>query len=150
MAKVNEPAPYIFELYDAEPNGVASTLGGLMGQNLEKFPSRRRIARRIPRPVAVYSTDTDATATIVFEDNKATVYNDRVGRPSVTVKASVAQILDVSQLSMKAGGLLPVGFFTKRGGRVLGQILTHKLVVKGLLIHTVTALQFIALVSVEG
>ena len=49
---------------------------------------------------------------------------------------------------MKAGGLVPVGFFTKRGISVITAILTRKLVVKGLLTHTVTLLRTIALISV--
>lgn len=147
---VDDDPAYTFALHDDPPNGVSRILANLLTQNLEKFPARRRVARRIPRPVAVHSTDTDSTATIEFGPTGGTVYNDLVGRPSVIVKASVAQILDVSQLRMRGGGLLPVGFFTKRGLRVLRQILTRKLVVTGLLTHTVTALQFIALVSVEG
>lgn len=70
------------------------------------------------------------------------------GNPAVAVHATVAQILGVSQLTMRAGGLLPVGFFTERGMKVLGQILSHKLVVKGLLTHTVASLRTIALLSV--
>jgi hypothetical protein len=127
--------------------GILSTL---LQQNFENFPSRVKIARRMPRPVAVVSTDTGDIATIVFGSTEAVVYNDVVGRPSVTVRATLAQIIDVSQLQMKAGGLLPLGFFTKRGLRVLGDILRHRLVVKGLLTHTITALQFIALVSIAA
>ncbi len=142
---------YRVSAYDGDKaNGVANILATLLQQNFEKSPSRVNIARRMPRPVTVVSTDTDSVATIVFGSNEAVVYNDVVGRPSVTVKATVKQILDVSQLKMQAGGLLPVGFFTKRGMRVLGDIARHKLVVKGLLTHTVTALQFIALVSVAS
>lgn len=144
-------AAYPVRLYDGDDaNGVASILGTLLQQNFDNFPSRVKIARRMPRPVAVVSTDTDSVATIVFGAEEAVVYNDIVGRPSVTVKATVDQILDVSQLKMKAGGLVPVGFFTKRGMGVLGNILAHRLVVKGLLTHTVTALQFIALVSIAS
>jgi hypothetical protein len=123
-------------------------VGVLIEQNFENFPNRIKIARRIPRPVTVFSTDTDAACTVVFGTNEAVVYNDVLGRPSVTVIATVDQLLDVSQLEMRAGGLLPVGFFTKRGMSVLGNILSHKLVVKGLLTHTLTSLRFIALVSV--
>lgn len=131
-----------------QANGVADIVSTLLGQNLTNFPKRIRIARSISRPVSVYSTDTDTACTAVFGTDNATVYNDINGRPSVTVRASVDQILAVSQLKMKAGGLLPVGFFTKRGLGVLGEIATGKLVVKGLLIHPVTALRFIALVSI--
>ncbi len=133
---------------DAEPNGLANVLVALIGQNLQAFPERQAIASRMPRPVAVRSTDTDQSATVVFQADHALVYNSTVGDPVVTVEATVSQVLDVSQLRMKAGGLLPVGFFTKRGMRVLGQILTHRLVVKGLLTHPITSLRFIALVSV--
>lgn len=102
----------------------------------------------MPRPVTIYSSDTDTACTVCFGTDEAVVFNDVVGRPSVTVMATVNQILDVSQLEMKAGGLLPVGFFTKRGMRVLGDILARRLVVKGLLTHTLSSLRTIALVSV--
>ncbi|GAA1162898.1 hypothetical protein GCM10009606_45920 [Nocardioides aquiterrae] len=140
---------YPFELSEGdEANGLASILAMLLGQNLEQYPDRIAIARRVRRPVAVYSTDTDTSATIVFGTDGATVHNGIVGRPSVTVMASVDQITDVSQLKMMGAGLLPAGFFTKRGLHVLGEIARHRLVVKGLLTHTATALRFIALVSV--
>lgn len=143
------PASYAVSLYDGDDaNGVANVVGMLLGQNFENFPSRIAFARRISQPVSVCSTDTDSVCTIVFGTDDAVVYNDVVGTPSVTVMATVDQLLDVSQLKMKAGGLVPVGFFTKRGFGVLGAILAHKLVVKGLLTHPVTALRTIALVSV--
>lgn len=131
-----------------EPNGVASILQMLIGQNLANKPELVKVAKRMKRPVAVISTDTDTEATVEFGDNSARVHNGVQGNPSVAIHATVDQILDVSQLKMRAGGLLPVGFFTKRGGKVLGQIATHKLVVRGLLTHTVASLHTIALVSV--
>lgn len=144
-----ESGTYPVSLFDGEDaNGVANIVGMLLGQNLENFPSRIKFARNIARPVSIISTDTDSACTIVFGTDEAVVYNDVVGTPAVTVIATVDQIVDVSQLPMKAGGLIPVGFFTGRGMTVLGAILTRKLVVKGLLTHTVTALRTIALVSV--
>lgn len=129
-------------------NGVADIVSMLLGQNFVTYPERIRVARRVVRPVGVYSTDTDTACTAVFGEENAVVYNDIHGKPSVTVKATVDQILAVSQLKMKAGGLLPVGFFTKRGMGVLGDIATGKLVVRGLFIHPITALRFIALMSI--
>jgi hypothetical protein len=133
-----------------DANGAANILATLLQQNFESFPQRIRVARSIQRPVAVYSTDTDEAATIAFTQDDVIVYNGLVGRPSVTVKATVDQIIDVSQLQMKAGGLVPVGFFTKRGFTVLGSILKHDLVVKGLLVHTVTSLRLIAMLSISA
>lgn len=131
-----------------DANGIANILATLLSQNLQSYPNRVKAARKISRPVAVYNPDTDSAATIVFGTHEAIVHNDINGRPAVIVKATVDQILNVSQLPMKAGGLIPVGFFTKRGMSVLGDILKHSLVVKGLLIHTITALRLIALLSV--
>ncbi|MGH3555951.1 MAG: hypothetical protein ACRDTK_00205 [Mycobacterium sp.] len=140
---------YPVNLHDGDDaNGIASILATLLDQNFQNYPNRVKTARKISRPVAVYSPDTDSAATIVFGTREAVVRNDIVDRPAVTVKATVNQILNVSQLPMKAGGLMPVGFFTKRGMSVLGNILKHSLVVKGLLIHTITALRLIALLSV--
>lgn len=129
-------------------NGVADIVSMLLAQNFASYPKRIRTARRVRRPVGVYSKDTDTACTAIFAADGATVRNDINGRPSVTVKATVDQIMNVSQLKMKAGGLLPVGFFTKRGMGVLANIAAGKLVVRGLFIHPVTALRFIALMSI--
>lgn len=140
--------PYPVTLVDgSDANGVAALLGTLLEQNFTEFPGRVRTARKVPRPVMVHSTDTGESATLVFYADRLDVYNGKVGRPSVTVKATVEQVLDVVELRMRAGGLLPVGFLTARGGRVLGAMARHRLVVKGLIRHPVTALAFIALAS---
>jgi len=133
---------------DPEANGVSGILGSLLDENFTNFPDRARIARRVRRPVAVYSVDTDESTTAVFDSSDGRVENGVVGKPAVTVKATVEQILAVSELKMAGGGIVPVGFFTKRGLHVLGQIARHKLVVKGLVTHPLTALRFIALVSI--
>jgi len=135
---------------DPEANGVTGILGSLLDENFTNFPDRSRIARHVRRPVAVYSVDTDESTTATFEAVNGAVHNGIVGKPAVTVKATVEQILAVSELKMAGGGLVPLGFFTRRGLGVLGQIARHKLVVKGLLTHPLTALRFIALVSIVG
>ena len=140
---------YKVEVADGDDaNGVASILGSLLQQNFEKFPQRAAIARRMRRPVGVYSKDTDQAATIIFGREGAVIHNGLIEKPSVTVHATVNQILDVAQLKMIGGGLVPVGFFTKRGMHVLAEILKHQLVVKGLLTHTIASLRTIALVSI--
>jgi hypothetical protein len=142
------PATYTVKTHGDDPNGVANILTMLLTQNFAAKPELIAVAKKMKRPVAIVSTDTDTQATVDFGRDGVTVYNGVMGDPSVVVYGTVDQILDVSQLKMKAGGLLPVGFFSKRGGKVLGQIVTHKLVVKGLLSHTVSSLRTIALVSV--
>ncbi|ABH00971.1 conserved hypothetical protein (plasmid) [Rhodococcus jostii RHA1] len=145
-----ESGSYEITLYDDDANGVANILATLLEQNIQIHPDRIDIARHITRPVAVFSTDTDASATIIFRSDHAVICNDIVNKPAVVVWATVGQILDVSQLKMNAGGLLPVGFFTRRGLTVLSNIVTGRLVVKGLLTHPATALRMIAMLSVAS
>ncbi|WP_233165426.1 hypothetical protein [Mycobacterium sp. AT1] len=131
-----------------DANGVAGILHMLLTQNFANKPDLVEVARRMRSPVAIVSTDTDESATLEFTRDGVTISNGIVGKPNVAVYATVDQILDVSQLTMKGGGLLPIGFFTKRGAKVLGQIAVHRLVVKGLLSHTLASLRTIALLSV--
>lgn len=131
-----------------DTNGVGDIVGTLLEQNLENFPSRRKIARKIRRPVTIRSTDTNSACTIQFGGSGAVVYNDVIGSPSVTVVATIDQIVDVARLRMRAGGIIPTGLLTKRGMTVIGAILTQKLVITDLFTHTLTALRIIALLSV--
>lgn len=142
---------YSVSMYDQEDaNGIANVVGTLLMQNLQTYPDRVHIARKMPRPVTVYSSDTESACTIVFGTDEAVIYNDVVGKPNVTVMATVDQILDVSQLKVVGAGLVPVGFFSKRGVNVLKEIALHRLVVKGLLSHTPSSLRTIALLSVAS
>lgn len=142
-------AGYTVRIADEDDaNGVSSILGTLLSQNFENFPDRVKIARRVHRPVAVYSTDTQTSATVFFGHDRAVIRNGLIGKPSVIVQAEVNQILDVAQLKMAGRGLVPLGFFTKRGAHVLRDIGCHRLVVTGLLTHTLSSLRFIALVSI--
>ncbi|HSV64517.1 MAG TPA: hypothetical protein VLJ59_01245 [Mycobacteriales bacterium] len=114
------------------PNDVADILASLLTSNLETYPARANIARQISRPVAVYNTYTGTVATVVFHDNRAVVYNNLVGRPLLIVKGIANQIVDVTKLTTAPA---------------LRRILRRRLAVKGLLLHPVTALQLLALIS---
>jgi hypothetical protein len=146
-----DPAPgdYPVTLQDGpDANGIASVVATLLAQNFEAFPARVQVARKLTRPVTITGRDIDSTCTISCSSHDLTISNDVVGRPSVIVTATVDQILDLSQLTMKARGLLPVGFFTKRGLRILAAIAVGNLTVRGLITHPITALRVIALLSV--
>lgn len=132
----------------SDANGIAGVVATLLTQNLEAFPARTRLARKLTRPVTISGSDIDSTCTITCGSRAVAIANDVVGEPSVTVRATVDQILDLSQLKMKAMGLLPVGFFTRRGLRILAAIASGNLQVRGLVTHPVTALRVIALLSV--
>lgn len=131
-----------------DANGIASVVATLLTQNFETFPTRIKLARSLTRPITISGSDIDSTCTINCGSRDVIISNDVVGEPSVTVTATVEQILDLSQLKMKAYGLLPIGFLTKRGLRVLAAIASGNLKVRGLVTHPITALRVIALLSV--
>lgn len=133
-----------------DANGIAGVVATLLTQNFEAFPARVRLAGKLTRPVTITGSDIDSTCTISCGSRNMTISNDVVGEPSVTVTATVEQLLDLSQLKMRAGGLLPVGFVTQRGLRTLAAIAAGDLTVRGLITHPVTALRVIALLSVEA
>ena len=133
---------------ESDANGIAGVVATLLTQNFETFPTRIELARKLTRPITISGSDIESTCTIRCGPRHATISNDVVGKPSVTVTATVEQILDLSQLKMKASGLLPVGFFTRRGLHILAAIATGNLRVQGLITHPITALRVIALLSV--
>jgi hypothetical protein len=146
----HEQAVYRFELYDAEPNAVASALAALLDQNVARCPTRARTARRIPRPVVVHDTDTDTTATLACGQDRATVYNDLAGRPSIIVRADTEQLREAWQLPL-TGEPPQVDGETDgepaAGRHILGQIVARRIRVTGLLRHPLTARQFLSLLA---
>ncbi|WP_327097516.1 hypothetical protein OIE68_01165 [Nocardia vinacea] len=130
-------------------NGLAALTGSLLQENFENFPERRKTAAKIARPIALRESSSRTACTVLFGSDKALLLNDIAGQPSVTVIDTTGdQLLAVSQLRMRAGGLLPTGFFTKQGVSVIRAILRKELIVKGLITHPITVLRLIALMSV--
>jgi hypothetical protein len=144
---------YRFVLYDAEPNDVANALSTLLDQNVRRCPARRGTARRIPRPVAVHNTDTDTTATVACEQDRATVYNDLAGRPSIIVRADTEQLREAWHLPLtgeppqvdgETSGEPPTGGEPAAGCHMLAG---RRIRVIGLLRHPLTAGRVLSLFS---
>jgi hypothetical protein len=153
---IHEQAAYRFELYDAEPNAVARALAALLDQNVARCPTRARTARRIPRPVVVHDTNTDTTATLACEQDRATVYNDLAGRPSIIVRADTEQLREVWHLPLtgeppqvdgQTSGEPPTGGEPAAGRHILGRIAGRRIRVIGLLRHPLTAGRVLSLFS---
>lgn len=129
-------------------NGTGAVLYGLISEKVAKDPRAAHVARVIGRPVTVRNVDDGAEATVVPGPTATRVINGPAVNPVVYVEATVDQLLDLSQLEMRRGGLWPIGLFTGRGARILLQIATGKLKVRGLLRHPLIVFRFLALVSV--
>ncbi|OUS81340.1 hypothetical protein JWS13_12645 [Rhodococcus pseudokoreensis] len=145
-----EHTKYPVSLYDgADANSIAGFIGTYLGENLEEHPSRIKLAHKLTHSVTIISTDTDSACTIVCGDEEAVVYNGMVGQPPVVLITTDNHIHTIAQLPTKAGGLVPFGLLTNRGMKLLGALVTRRLVVKGLFTDTATVLRLIALLSVS-
>ncbi len=140
---MRDPA-YAVKMADEE-TALASVIGTLLEQNLDRFPERTAQAKAISRPIAVVSVDTDEAVTLTFGAGEVLIESG-VGEHGVAVRATVDQILDVAQL--RVFGVVPVGFATRRGGRLVVQLVKRQLRIQRLLRKPLDVLRFIALVSV--
>ncbi|HAP93338.1 MAG TPA: hypothetical protein DCM26_01785 [Desulfotomaculum sp.] len=139
---------YDTELADGDQaNGLSGLVHMLLGQNLLENAGKQKIAQKMNCSVGLYSTDTEQSSTLIFGRDKLIIKNGHVQSMRVVIHANTEHILEVSQVKV-IGGLLPVGFFTKRGCRLIMEILKGKLKIKGLITHPITAIRFIALASV--
>ncbi|MGQ0631682.1 MAG: hypothetical protein ACT4P1_11600 [Sporichthyaceae bacterium] len=130
-----------------EANGTASIMKALLEQNFENKPYMIKVAKRMRRPVAIISTDTETEVTIDFSQHGAVVYNGLVGEPNVALHVDSDQLLELSKLRIRAGGFLPIGLASPLGIRIVRQVIGRKMVIKGLLSHTIASMRTLALVS---
>lgn len=131
-----------------EANGIASIMQALLAQNFANKPHLVKTARKMRHPVTIVNTDTETECTIDFTHDGITIYNGIVGEPNVAFYVNSDQLLQLSQMKVKAGGMLPIGLLSP-ASPVLRQILTRKIVVKGLLSHTLASGRAFALLSLS-
>lgn len=124
---------------------LAGILQGLVQQNLEKYPERVAMARKVKRPITVTSVETDESVTLLFSPDGVMIESGVLPH-AVGVFATVDQILDVARL--RVVGIVPVGFASRRGFGLLTDLARRRLRITGLFRRPLTAVRFIALVSV--
>jgi hypothetical protein len=129
-----------------EANGIANIMQALLAQNFANKPKLTKTARKMRHPVTIVNTDTETECTLDFATEGITIYNGIVGEPNVALYISSDQLLQLSQMKVKAGGKLPIGLMSPRSP-VLRQILSRQLVIKGLISHTFATGRALALIS---
>ncbi|HUR74062.1 MAG TPA: hypothetical protein VMZ00_07285 [Sporichthya sp.] len=129
-----------------EANGIASIMQALLVQNFANKPGLTKTARKMRHPVTIVNTDTETECTLDFATEGITIYNGIVGEPNVALYVSSDQLLQLSQMKVKAGGKLPIGLMSPRSS-VLRAILTRQIVIKGLISHTLATGRALALIS---
>ena len=127
---------------DGDPNGLASMLGTLIEQNLERDPRRRRLLRHAV--VALTATDADVGVTLRIGGVGVEVANGADPRPHLAVLTDAHRLLDLAGVPLRLGLPDPL---TAPGREVIRALLTGRLRVRGLLRHPMRLMRLNRLLS---
>jgi hypothetical protein len=119
------------EYPDAEPNGLAAMLGGILEGNLAAHPDRERLLSNVAT-YGIRAPDVGVEVSIRLAPGKITVRNGIVGAPQILVETDADTLVGLSSVPLKFG--LP-DIATKEGREVNRKLLRGRLKVKGLFRH---------------
>jgi hypothetical protein len=115
------------EYLDAEPNGLAAMLGGLIEANLTRHPERERLLQ--PAVVGITAPDAGVSVTIQIAPGRVALSNGLHGRPDLHVRAQSDTLIELSSVPLRFG-LPDAG--TKEGREVTRKLLKGELKVRGM------------------
>jgi hypothetical protein len=115
------------EYTDAEPNGLAEMLGGLIEGNLAAHPEREKLLK--PAVIAITAPDAEVSITLQIAPGRVAVSNGMRGKPDLRVTAPSDTLIELSSVPLRFG--LPDNM-TKGGREVTGKLMKGKIKVKGM------------------
>jgi len=127
-----------------EPSGLGSMLGGLIEQNLERDPSRRRLLR--PSVVSVTAPDAAVSVTVRLEPGRVEVADGATGSAHLRVIADSSKLLELTAAPLRFG--LPDAF-SRDGRRLLRDVLRRRVRITGMVAHPRRLARFATLLSVR-
>lgn len=130
---------------DAEPNGLAAMLGGLIQANLDAHPELEALIAR-PAVFVVSAPDVDVAVSIKVGEGRVLVRNGVVSRRDVLVEGESSDLVSMSSVPLRFG--LP-DVFDARGRDVCRKLLARRLKVKGLVRHPARLARLNRLLSVK-
>jgi hypothetical protein len=116
---------------DAEPNGLAAMLGGIIEGNLAAHPEREALLAK-PATYTILAHDIDIAVSLRLAPGQVTVRNGVVGKTDIMVRTDSDTLMSLSSVPLKFG--LPDSM-TKEGREVNKKLLKGQLKVKGLVAH---------------
>ena len=130
---------------DAEPNGLAEMIGGLIGANLQRHPARRSLLK--PAVVGVTARDAGVSVTLTFGLGSVAVANglSADGRAHLRVETDSATLLELSATPLRLGLPDPL---SKRGRRLVREVLGGEIRIDGMVRHPVRLVRLNRLLSV--
>ena len=131
------------EYVDPEPGGLASMLGGLIEQNLEREPSRAALLR--PAVTSISAADAGVSVTIRLLPRRVVVCAG-AAKAHLRITADSAKLLELTAVPLRFGLPDP---FSGDGRAVLRDVLGRRVRIGGMLAHPVRLARFTRLLSVR-
>jgi len=129
---------------DAEPNGLARMVGGLIEANLFHHPRRSRLLR--PAVVDLVALDAEVAVNLEIDRQEVRVANGTAdGRANVRVTTDSLSLVELAGAPLRLG--LP-DVFHAEGRSIARKILGRRMRVEGLLRHPLTLSRVTRLLSV--
>jgi hypothetical protein len=126
-----------------EPSGLASVVGCLIDQNLERDPSRLRLLR--PSSATITVPDAGVAITVRTNPGKVEVRDGADHDAQLAITADAERLLALTSAPLRFG--LP-DVFDARGRAVLGDVLAGRVRIRGLLTHPRRLARLSSLLSV--
>jgi hypothetical protein len=117
---------------DEEPNGLAAMIGGLIQANLEQHPDRVALLAK-PATFGITAPDADVSITIRLSPDGVQVANGIRGTPDVSVRGDSETLVGLSAAPLRYG---QPDVTTTEGREVVKKLLTGRLKVRGLFVHS--------------
>ena len=126
-----------------EPSGLASMVGGLIDQNLDRDPSRLRLLR--PSSATITVPDAGVAITVRTGPGEVEVRDGADPDTHLAITADSERLLALTSAPLRFG--LP-DVFDARGRAVLGDVLSGRVRIRGLLTHPRRLARLSSLLSV--
>ena len=126
-----------------EPSGLASMVGGLIDQNLERDPSRLRLLR--PSSATITVPDAGVAITVRTRPGEVEIRDGVDPGAQLAITADSERLLSLTSAPLRFG--LP-DVFDARGRAVLRDVLSGRVRIRGLLTHPRRLARLSSLLSV--
>ena len=117
-------------LVDREPSGLATMLAGLIEQNLERDPSRRRLLH--PVLVSITAPDAGVSVTLRIEPERVEVADGADPTAELAIRADSSQLLALTSAPLRFGLPDPL---RPAGRAVLRDVLAKRVRIDGMFAH---------------
>ena len=133
----------LVEFADAEPNGLATMIGGLLEANLTAHPERSELVG--PAVVGVLAQDAHVAITLDMSPERIVVRNGLAPRTDVTVRTDSITLTELSTTPLRLG--FPDAMRAE-GRKITRKLMSGDLAVRGLVRHPVVVSRLNRLLAV--